>query len=172
MTKFVVTAGHSNTDPGAVAAWAKEADIAVEMRNIITSKLRALGHTVYTDGDGSTNLPLKEAIALIGKAGTAVEIHCNAAVSASASGVEVIALPKNKKLAQDIAVAISNVTKDKLRGDGGWIDQSKSARGKLGFVDKGGLIIELFFLSNKQSYETFNSVKWVVASAIVSALCK
>ena len=168
--KFVITAGHSNSDPGAVAKWGKEAEIATELRNIIVSELRASGHTVYTDGDGLVNLPLKEAISLIGKGDVAVELHCNSVASPTARGVEVISLPKDKKLAQEIAAGICAVTKDKLRGDAGWIDQSKSARGKLGFVEKGGLIIELFFLSNEQSFIAFNAVSWLVASAIVDAI--
>ena len=62
MGTFVVTAGHSNTDPGAVANGHKESDIACDMRNMIASKLRALGHKVFTDGDGKENQPLSQAI--------------------------------------------------------------------------------------------------------------
>ena len=48
MGTFVVTAGHSNTDPGAVANGRKEAEIACDMRSMIASKLRARGATVET----------------------------------------------------------------------------------------------------------------------------
>ena len=63
-------------------------------------------------------------------------------------------------------------TKDNVRGDNGWIDQSKSARGKLGFVEAGGIIVELFFLSNLGDLEQYESVNWLVASAIVAELVK
>lgn len=171
MGTFVVTAGHSNTDPGAVANGRKEADIAVDMRNMIASKLRALSHNVITDGEGKDNQPLSKAIKLVSN-GLAIEIHCNAASNASATGVECISLPKHKALCQRLSNAIAAATKDKVRGDNGWIDQSKSARGKLGFVEAGGVIVELFFLSNKGDLERYEGVKWLVASAIVGELVK
>lgn len=170
MATFVVTAGHSNTDPGAVANGVKEAEIAVELRNIITKKLRERGHTVINDGVGKDNQPLKQAVKLIRPGAVAIEIHCNAAGSASATGVESISLPPLKGLSQRISQAIARVTKDRVRGDKGWIDQSQSARGKLAFVDAGGIILELFFLTNAAALEAYQSVKWLVATAIADEL--
>ncbi|MGL6294935.1 MAG: N-acetylmuramoyl-L-alanine amidase, partial [Plesiomonas sp.] len=100
------------------------------------------------------------------------EIHCNAASNPVASGVECISLPKHKALCQRLSNAIAATTKDNVRGDKGWIDQSQSARGKLAFVDNGGVIIELFFLSNLGDLERYESVKWLVASAIAGELVK
>ena len=171
MGTYVVTAGHSNSDPGAVANGRKEAEIACDMRNMIASKLRELGHSVITDGAGAVNQPLKVAISLA-KQGRAIEIHCNAASNPAATGVECISLPKHKELCQRLSNAIAATTKDNVRGDNGWIDQSKSARGKLGFVEAGGVIVELFFLSNKGDLERYEQVKWMVASAIVGGLVK
>lgn len=171
MGTFVVTAGHSNTDPGAVANGHKEAVIACDMRNMIAKKLCELGHTVITDGAGSVNQLLKVAIGLA-KKGRAIEIHCNAASNPAATGVECIGLPKDKELCQRLSNAIAATTKDNVRGDNGWVDQSKSARGKLGFVEAGGIIVELFFLSNKGDLERYEDVKWLVASAIVGELVK
>ena len=67
MTKTVtLTAGHSNTDPGAVNGSDREADLAQDMRNIVASILRNdYGLTVKTDGEGKGNLPLREAVKLI-----------------------------------------------------------------------------------------------------------
>ena len=64
--------------------------------------------------------------------------------------VECISIPKDKELCQRLSNATTETTKSKVRGDNGWIDQSKSASGKLGFVEAGGVIVELFFLSNKE----------------------
>ena len=172
MAKFVVTAGHSDTDPGAVANGVTESEIAEDMRNMIAGKLRSRGHEVITDGTGSYNQPLDEAIKLVKQGNLAIEIHCNAAGSTSATGVETISLPAHKTLSQRISQAIAGVTKDKVRGDRGWIDQSQSHRGKLGYVSAGGLIIELFFLTNKQALENYQSVKWMVASAITDELIR
>ena len=169
--RFVVTAGHSNVDPGAVTNGEKEADIAVELRNIIALKLKDLGHVCITDGVGSENQTLSEAMKLIGS-NLAIELHCNASTNISARGVESISLPRRKIVSQKLSKAIADVTGDKIRGDNGWIDQSKSARGKLGFVNNGGIIVELFFLSNNESLQTYEAKKWLVAQAIVDVLVK
>ena len=42
----------------------------------------------------------------------------------------------------------------------------------VGFVEAGGIIVELFFLSNKGDLERYDEVKWLVASAIVGELVK
>ena len=168
--KFTVTAGHSDKDPGACANGYKEADLALWLRNIIASKLRQLGHTVLEDGEDSQNQPLKTAIALIPKANKAIEIHFNAAANPLACGVETIALPKDKGLAQKLSQAIADVLGTKLRGDKGFIDQSKSARGKLGFISNGGLIIEVCFITNKAEMDSYQDRKWLVASAIARVL--
>ena len=86
--------------------------------------------------------------------------------------VECISIPKDKELCQRLSNATVETTKDNVRGDNGWIDQSKSARGKLGFVEAGGIIVELFFLSNKGDLDRYEDVKWLVASAIVGELVK
>lgn len=138
-----VTAGHSNTDPGAVNGKIKEADLVVNFRNAVTHYLREAGLQVKTDGTGTKNDPLSAAVKLIQGSSVAVEFHMNAATSKQANGIETIALPKDKKLAQDLSKAVADALGSRLRGDNGWIDQSKSARGRLAYVNAGGLIVEL-----------------------------
>ena len=167
--KFTITAGHSNTDPGAVANGVKEADLAVWLRDTVVSKLRQLGHSIVTDGAPGQNEPLSKALTLITSADKAIEIHFNAATP-TAKGVETIALPKDKALAQKLSQAIAEVLMTKVRGDAGFIDQSKSARGKLGFVSRGGLIIEVCFITNTTETAFYNDRKWLVASAIAGTL--
>ncbi len=170
MAKFVITAGHSNTDPGAVASGRKEADIACDMRNMVALKLRQRGHTVTTDGVGGINLPLADAIRLVKNGHPAIEFHCNAASSATATGVETISRMHDKLAAQRISKAIGDVLGLRLRGDKGWIDQSQSARGRLGFVQAGGMIVELFFLTNTADLAAWDARKWLAATAVVDAL--
>lgn len=167
---FAITAGHSDADPGAVANGRKEAEIAREMRNMVAAKLRERGCKVITDGKHHENMPLTVAITLAKQAHVAVEFHCNAAASAQANGVETISLPKDKALAQRISQAIARVMGARLRGEAGWIDQSKSARGRLGFVNAGGLIVELFFISNPAELAAWDAKKWLVASAVADVL--
>lgn len=167
---ILLSAGHSNTDPGAVAGDRRESDIVTEFRNIVASKLRAAGVEVVTDGDGRANLPLAQAIRLARSASLAVEFHCNASIHPAARGVECISLPDKRAVSKRISAAIAGVLGAPLRGEAGWIDQSKSARGKLGFVQAGGVIVELFFLSNPAELAAYEAKKWLVAQAVADVL--
>jgi len=165
-----VTAGHSNADPGAVRGKDKEADFVVKVRNAVELYLLRTGLVVKTDGQGSINLPLTNAIQIIRGSSTAIEFHLNASSNPQANGVETIALPEDKKLAQAISKAIVEVTGSRLRGKDGWIDQSDSARGKLGFVSNGGLIVELGFISNPAEFAVLQAKYWLVAKAIADVI--
>ena len=165
-----ITAGHSNTDPGAVNGKVKEADLVVNFRNAVTHYLREAGLQVKTDGTGTKNDPLSAAVKLIQGSSVAVEFHMNAATSKQANGIETIALPKDKKLAQDLSKAVADALGSRLRGDNGWIDQSKSARGRLAYVNAGGLIVELGFISNEDELARFNARYWLTAKAVAKVL--
>ena len=173
VNKFVtVTAGHSNKDPGAVNGKFKEAELVSQFRNAVAYYLREAGIQYKTDGIGTTNQNLNAAIKLIKGSSVAVEFHMNAAASKQANGIETIALPKDKKLAQDLSKAVADVFGSRLRGDNGWIDQSQSARGKLGFISNGGLIVELGFISNEAELAQFNAKYWTAAKAVAMVLIK
>ena len=173
VNQFVtVTAGHSNKDPGAVNGKFKEAELVSQFRNAVAYYLREAGIQYKTDGVGILNLDLNAAIKLIKGSSVAVEFHMNAATSKQANGVETIALPKDKKLAQDLSKAVADAFGSRLRGDNGWIDQSQSARGRLGFISNGGLIVELGFISNEEELFQFNARYWSAAKAVAMILIK
>ncbi len=173
VNQFVtVTAGHSNKDPGAVNGKFKEAELVSQFRNAVAYYLREAGIQYKTDGVGTLNQDLNAAIKLIKGSSVAVEFHMNAAASKQANGIETIALPKDKKLAQDLSKAVADVFESRLRGDNGWIDQSQSARGKLGFISNGGLIVELGFISNEAELAAFNTKYWSAAKAVAMVLIK
>lgn len=165
-----ITAGHSNVDPGAVNSKTKESELVTNFRNAVSHYLREAGIQVKTDGLGTKNDPLASAIKLINNSEVAVEFHMNAAASKQANGVETISLPHDKKLAQDLSAAIAAALGSRLRGDKGWIDQSKSARGRLGYVNAGGLIVELGFISNDDELARFNARYWLAAKAVAKVL--
>jgi N-acetylmuramoyl-L-alanine amidase len=167
---YTVTAGHSDLDPGAIHFGFKEEELMQELRDLVALKLREKGHQVVTDGGRNLNEPLVKAMRLILGSAAAIELHTNGSESAQATGVEVIALPKHKALAQALAQEIARVLGLRVRGDGGWIDQSQSHRGKLGFVSNGGLIVETFFLSNVRDLAEYQTKKWLVAQAIADVL--
>lgn len=169
--KFTVTAGHGDKDPGAVAKSGEtEAQLMTELRDLVAVKLRAMGHEVKTDGARWENWPLVRALRLIPQADTAIELHTNAFISEKAGGVEVISLPAQREMARTIARRIAHTLEVPVRGAGGWIDQSASARGRLAFVNAGGLIVEVFFLSNPEELAKYLDRKWLVASAIAESL--
>lgn len=173
VNQFVtVTAGHSNKDPGAVNGKFKEAELASQFRNAVAYYLREAGIQYKTDGVGTLNQDLNAAIKLIKGSSVAVEFHMNAALSKQANGIETIALPKDKKLAQELSKAVADIFGSRLRGDNGWIDQSQSARGRLGFISNGGLIVELGFISNEAELAQFNAKYWTAAKAVAMVLIK
>lgn len=170
MKPYTVTAGHGGADPGAVAHGVTERDLMTRLRDIVADKMRARGLTVRTDGARGINDTLATAIHLIAGSNVALELHCNASTNPQAGGVEVISLPAQKAEAQRIAQGIAKVLRTRTRGDAGWIDQSKSARGRLGFVQRGGLIVEVFFISNPAELAAYQALHWNVATAIVDAV--
>lgn len=146
--QIVLTAGHSMTDPGAVNDRLKitEAKLALGLRDQVASLLRLRGFEVLEDGADGVNQPLPEAIKLA-RGRLAIELHFNAGPK-GATGVEAISLPKLKPLAVALSKAVASVLHCKLRGADGWIDQSKSQHSRLGFVQAGGVILEVAFISN------------------------
>ena len=169
---IVITAGHSNNDPGAVNGSFHEAVHVTKVRNALAHILREAGYTVLTDGVGDINEPLPSAIKLVKGVDIALELHCNASANKTATGVETIALPKQKAVAQDISAAVAKVYGFKLRGEKGWIDQSQSHRGKLGYVSAGGMILELGFLSNDADMKVMQDNYWKAARAIAAVIIK
>lgn len=169
---FTVTAGHGDKDPGAVAMDGRttEAALMTELRDIVAGKLRSAGHEVKTDGAKWENWPLVRALKLIPQSDAAIELHTNASTNPAARGVEVISLPAQKELARELARRIAHTLEIPVRGAGGWIDQSQSARGRLAFVNAGGLIVEVFFISNPSDLARYQDRKWLVASAIAETL--
>lgn len=165
-----VTAGHSNVDPGAVSGKFKEAELVTNFRNAVAYYLKSSGISIKTDGVGATNDSLASAIKLIKGSSVAIEFHMNAASSGQANGIETIALPKDKALAQELSSVVAAALGSRLRGDKGWIDQSQSARGKLGFISNGGLILELGFISNEEELKRFNARYWLAAKEVAQVL--
>lgn len=173
-----VTSGHSNTgkiDSGAVTTvngkLIKEADLAVKLRNAILHYLQQDKEiTTRCDGYSQVNLELKEAIKLIKGSDVSLEVHFNSSTNKTANGVECIALPKDKALAQKLSAAVSKVTGSRLRGVSGFITQEDSARGKLGYVSAGGCILEVAFLSNSSELQTFEEKYWLIAKEVAQVL--
>ena len=170
MSIIVLTAGHSATDPGAVAGGFTEAGLMLDLRDITAELLRELGHVVIQDGADGENLPLRRAIELIDHGAIAVELHTNASDNPAARGVEAISLPPLQAFSQRLAQAVAAVLHTRVRGLAGWIDQSQSARGRLGYVNAGGVILETFFISNPAERHVYLDRRYEVAAAIADTI--
>ena len=174
MSKIIVlTAGHSNTDPGAVNGSDREADIAQDMRNIVASILRTdYGLEVKTDGEGKGNLPLREAVKLIRGSDVAIEFHTNAAASKAATGVEALSTSKNKRWCQVLNRGVADATGWKLRGEGGYKPDNAGQHSRLADAQAGGIVFEPFFISNDADLKLFKERKWIICRAVADAVAR
>ncbi len=171
MSKVItITAGHSNTDSGAVNGSDRESDIAQDMRNIVAYYLRAKGINIKTDGEGKGNATLTQAVKLIKGSVVAVEFHCNAASSKAARGVEALAQTKDKVISQRLCSAVSSVMGSVLRGDKGWKPENSGQHSRLAYVSNGGIILELFFISNDEELKIWKDKKWLIGKAVADVL--
>ena len=174
MSKSIaITAGHSSTDPGAVNGKRTEAHIVQDMVKMVSVYLERAGIAFETDIVDGVNQPLATAIKVAKRNDIAMEFHCNAAASSKATGVEVLAGEKHKPLAQEVAKAIGSVLDITLRGDNGWKSEGSGQHSRLGFISTGGgLIVELFFISNPSDLAKWDAKKWLVAKAVAEVLIK
>lgn len=167
MKAIFVSAGHSDVDPGAIAFGRKEADIAVEFRNMVAFYLQREGVPHELDGKGTQNLPLKQAAASAKCFPIAVEFHCNAAASASATGVETLSGPKDMALGGSIAQAIATALGILNRGAK---DEQSGQHSRLAFVQAGGIIVEVLFITSPADLAAYDARKWLAAKAVADVL--
>lgn len=162
-----VSAGHGGSDPGAVANGRVEADIATEFRNIVAFYLARRGVEHELDGDGPINLPLRDAVKLASAHAIAVEFHCNAAASSAATGVETLSGPNDMALGVRICAAIADTLVLRNRGAK---PENAGQHHRLAFVQAGGIIVELFFITNADDLEAYDARKWLAGRAVAEVL--
>lgn len=176
MRSVFLSAGHSLKDPGAVGSMVnaggrvvplKEADVAVEMRNIVSFYLGQMKVPHTVDGAGTANLPLGDAVKLARRAQIPVEFHCNAAASAKANGVETLSDGGDMALGAKLCAAIAGVMRTSNRGAK---PEASGHHARLAFVQAGGIIVELFFISNPREVATYQAKKWLIGKAIAEVL--
>lgn len=168
----LVSAGHSTVppiDPGAEKNGHVEALLAVELRDMVVTRLLAAGIQVTTDGADGISEPLKKAIQLAKKAHVAVEIHWNSHPR-MVSGVECLAKEHVKPLAQACAGAVSKATGLELRGEAGWKPHNSGQHKNPGFCRVGGVILETCFIHNPDDMAKYLENKVKVADLLAEAL--
>lgn len=162
-----ISAGHSNSDPGAVGNGRREADIAVEVRNMVSFYLSRMKVRHELDGLGTENYPLNAVVKRARLHKVAVEFHCNAAANKSATGVEVLCAPKDYERAARICDAIASTLRIRNRGVK---PENAGQHHRLAFVQAGGMIVELFFITNPSDVAAYDARKWVMAKAVAETL--
>lgn len=169
MKSVLISAGHSEVDPGAVGNGYKEAVLAEKMRDRIFDYLKNRGVEVYRDGDDGINEPLNKAIALAKKVDLAIEIHFNAGPPA-ATGIEALCNINKKTQAQKLCGAVASVLNIKVRGDRGWKDPSSGQHHRLGFCEAGGIILEVCFISSANDMNRYVAKKIDVAKYVANTI--
>lgn len=162
-----ISAGHSDSDPGAKANGWTEANIVLELRDNVASRL-AEKLAFISDGQKGTNLPLAEAAREASKADIAVEFHCNAAASGEASGTEALGTNSDTRFGEALCSAISGALGIPNRGHK---PEGSGQHSRLAFVsDGGGIIVELFFLTNEGDLQAYRDNKGLAADEIADAI--
>lgn len=162
-----ISAGHGGGDKGAVGFGLAECDIAREFRNIVSFYLMRDKVKHELDGGGTDNLPLREVIkrTKVHK-GLEVEFHCNAGPPA-ATGCEVLCAPKDNVVADKICKALSEQLQIRNRGVK---PENAGQHSRLAFVQAGGMIVELFFISNEKDLAAYQARKWLAGRAVAAIL--
>ena len=166
----MLSAGHSNTVPGIVANGYVEADIVQLFRDDVSVRLTHLGIRHVLDGEPGENLSLRDAVPLAAAVDIAIEFHTNGG-GPGATGVETLSRAHNKPLGAELC----RVTADLLGiPNRGAKPENAGYHERLAFVSNGGgIIFELFFLSNANDLHQFklhyNALVDAVAGVIADA---
>ena len=165
-----ISAGHSDADPGAVGNGHTEADIVLEFRDALADALQARGVVFGRDGQQRQNLPLSRAWKLAADHDIALEFHCNAFRKPTATGVETLSWPGDMELGLRLCKAISTTLGISNRGAKG---EASGQHSRLAFVSRGGgIIVELFFITNPADLAAYQRWKLQLAEVLAEVLAE
>ncbi len=166
-----ISAGHSMSDPGAAGNGLTEADVVLDFRDRLYDRL-ADTVVLARDGKPGKNLPLRQACEMAKRHDVAVEFHCNAFRLPGATGVETLSSGEDAALGSDLCCAVSGVLGIDNRGAKG---EGSGQHSRLAFVRAGGIILELFFITNPDDLASYrdnlDEVVEQVAQVLVDAVC-
>lgn len=173
MRKIIISAGHGGTDPGASGNGFIERDLAIELRNLIISELKALGISAMSDDDKNA---LKQTLLwLRGKFTTGdilLDIHWNAASNPEANGSEVIIPQIASTFEKDLAAAILKCFTSFGYRDRGVKPETETARKSLGWMrpNAENILIEVCFISNVTDMKLYQANKNGIARRLAATL--
>ena len=177
MTTFI-SAGHNpqgiKVDPGACAHGLKEADLAVEFRNLVVSELKKRKVKVITDRDDERLGDYLKRIQT-GSGSVVLEFHFDAAASDKATGTTSLvgddADRLDKAFAKELVEATSSILGIKNRGV---LFEKDSHRGRLGLMREQGIValLELCFITNIEDLVKYDLGKEKLAIKIAAIVEK
>ena len=163
-----ISAGHSDTDPGAVGNGYTEAQIATEFRDLVAAELDVMGVKYSKDGETGQNLPLRKAAQMASSHDIAIEWHCNAFSNPKATGTETLCADPTNQLSIDLCAVTSEVLAIRDRGAKA---ENSGQHSRLAFVSTGkGIIHELFFITNSNDLSAYQNNKHELAKRIAGLL--
>ena len=165
-----ISAGHSDTDPGATGNGYNEADIVLEFRDLVAVELDAMGITYSKDGETGQNLPLRKAAQMASSHDVAIEWHCNAFSNPQATGTETLCADPANPLSIKLCAVTSEVLGIRNRGAK---PENSGQHSRLAFVSTGkGIIHELFFITNPIDVAAYNRNRNTLAKRIAETLAE
>lgn len=176
-----LSAGHTPKgpyyDPGAVSGGVKEADLTMDLRNLIATELSAKKANVKVDKDTES---LAQYIGRIepGSGSVVCDLHYNAAANPKATGVECVVPARHTtaewNCAKELAAVVSKHTGIRLRGNNGVITEADTARGRLAIMREDGLnvLLEVCFITNPSDMAAYRKNKEIIAKDIARVLMK
>lgn len=173
-----VSAGHNpkgiKIDPGAIGNGFKEADLTVEIRNLVISELKRLNVPYVSDNDDERLGTYLERIKT-GNGSVVLEFHFDAASNSSATGCTALIEEEADRLDKAFAQDLVNVTATTLGiKNRGVKTEAESHRGRLALMREEGIIclLEVCFISNSQDISLYKANKEKLAIQIAQILVK
>lgn len=168
-----ISAGHNpngiKKDPGAVGNGYKEADLAVEMRNLTVEELKKDTYLkITTDKDDERLADYLKRIQT-GSGSVVLEYHFDASENSSATGTTVLIGNDSDRLDKAFAKELVDKTAEVLKiKNRGVKTEADSHRGKLGLMREQGIValLEICFISNKDDIKSFQNNKKQLAKEL------
>lgn len=173
-----LSAGHNpkgiKVDPGAVGNGFREADLAVEFRDLVIKECEKLGLKVIQDKDDERLGSYLERIKT-GSGSVVLEFHFDASVNATATGTTALIEAEADRLDKAFAKELVDLTAFTLGiKNRGVISEAQSHRGSLGLMREYGIIclLELAFISNNQDVQLYKANKEKLAFSMARVIKK
>ncbi|MFO0089988.1 MAG: N-acetylmuramoyl-L-alanine amidase [bacterium] len=173
-----ISAGHNNRglriDPGAIGNGFKEADLTVEIRDLVIAELKRLKIPYISDKDDERLGTYLERIKT-GNGSVVLEFHFDASTNSSATGttalIEAEADRLDRAFAKELSDATANILGIRNRGVK---TEAESHRGRLALMREEGIIclLEVCFISNSQDVALYKANKEKLAMQIAQILIK